>query len=50
MINIISFLLAFNLLPLDEQCIGPNRLKDHTIDAECFDWDMGVVVYDVRVG
>ena len=44
-------LLAFNwLAPLDEKCLGPFTIDGHEASVECFDYSVGVVVYDVRLG
>lgn len=48
---IIVLILTFNwLAPLDEKCIGSRYLDSDLPSVECFDYEHGVVEYDVRLG
>ena len=46
----ITLFIAFNFLqPLDLKCLGPYQM-DGKPNVECYEYDVGVVEYDVRLG
>ena len=50
-IGIFIILAHFNwFAPADEECLGPIDYDTKQPTVECIDLDMGVTIYDVRLG